>query len=114
MRVNDEPEVLEGQRVGGPLHHRRILIVDAPPIAAAGGDDFADRHTSDSTTRHAPVETGYKRRRLMEIINLGAADGLPPVDWSAIVDTLEAGSAPDPAAHNARTTWLATVNEDAS
>ena len=50
----------------------------------------------------------------MEIINLGTADGLPPVDWSAIVDTLEAGSAPDPAAHNARTTWLATVNEDGS
>jgi hypothetical protein len=50
----------------------------------------------------------------MEIVNLGAADGLPPVDWSAIVDKLDAGSAPDPAAHNARTTWLATVNEDGS
>ena len=48
----------------------------------------------------------------METVNLGAADGLPPVDWAAIVGTLEAGSAPAPDAHNARTTWLATINED--
>jgi hypothetical protein len=48
----------------------------------------------------------------MEIINLGAADGLPPVDWDAVIEKLDAGSAPDPDAHNARTTWLATVNED--
>jgi hypothetical protein len=48
----------------------------------------------------------------MEIINLGAADGLPPVDWDAIVEKLDTGSAPDPDAHNARTKWLATVNED--
>lgn len=50
----------------------------------------------------------------MEIINLGGADGLPPVDWAAVVDALDAGSAPAPDAHNARTTWLATVNEDGS
>src|SRR5215210_121133 len=50
----------------------------------------------------------------MEITNLGAADGLPPVDWAAIVDKLDAGSAPAPDAHNARTTWLATVNADGS
>ena len=48
----------------------------------------------------------------MEIINLGVEDGLPPVDWSAIVGKLEDGSAPAPDAHNARTTWLTTVNED--
>jgi hypothetical protein len=48
----------------------------------------------------------------MEISNLGAAEGLPPVDWAAIMAKLEAGSAPAPDAHNARTTWLATVNED--
>ena len=48
----------------------------------------------------------------MEIINLCAADGLPPVAWDAVVEKLDAGSAPDPDAHNARTTWLATVNED--
>ena len=50
----------------------------------------------------------------MDIINLGAADGLPPVDWADIVEKLDAGSAPAPGAHNARTTWLSTVNEDGS
>jgi pyridoxine/pyridoxamine 5'-phosphate oxidase len=50
----------------------------------------------------------------MEIINLGAADGLPPVEWETIVESLESGSAPDPEAHNARTKWIATVNEDGS
>jgi Pyridoxamine 5'-phosphate oxidase len=50
----------------------------------------------------------------MEIINLGRADGLPPVDWSAIVEKLDAGSAPAPDALNSRTTWLSTVNEDGS
>ena len=50
----------------------------------------------------------------MEIINLGAADGLPPVDWGAMVDKLEAGSAPAPEAHNAHSKWLATINEDGS
>jgi hypothetical protein len=50
----------------------------------------------------------------MEIINLGKADGLPPVDWAAIVAELDAGSTPRPDAPNARTTWLATVNEDGS
>jgi hypothetical protein len=48
----------------------------------------------------------------VEIINLGRADGLPPVDWDAIAEKLDAGSAPQPDAHNARTTWLATVNDD--
>ncbi len=50
----------------------------------------------------------------MEIANLGAADGLPPVDWAAIVEKLDSGSAPAPDAHNARTTWLSTVNADGS
>jgi hypothetical protein len=50
----------------------------------------------------------------MEIVNLGAADGLPPVDWSSIAEKLDARSAPAPDAHNARTTWLATVNDDGS
>jgi hypothetical protein len=50
----------------------------------------------------------------MEIVNLGEADGLPPVDWSGIVDKLDSGSAPPPDALNARTTWLSTVNEDGS
>jgi hypothetical protein len=50
----------------------------------------------------------------MEIINLGAGDGLPPVDWGAITEKLDAGSPPAPDAHNSRTTWLATVNDDGS
>ena len=40
----------------------------------------------------------------METINLGEAEGLPPVDWAGIVEKLDAGSAPAPDAHNARTT----------
>ncbi len=50
----------------------------------------------------------------MDIINLGATDGLPPVDWANVVEKLAAGSPPAPDAHNARTTWLSTVNEDGS
>ncbi|HST48939.1 pyridoxamine 5'-phosphate oxidase family protein [Jatrophihabitans sp.] len=50
----------------------------------------------------------------MDIINLGEADGLPPVDWAGVVDKLEAGSAPAPDALNSRTTWLVTVNSDGS
>jgi Pyridoxamine 5'-phosphate oxidase len=47
----------------------------------------------------------------MEITNLGAADGLPPVDWAAVVQKLDARSAPAP---NTRSTWLCTVNADGS
>lgn len=50
----------------------------------------------------------------MEIINLGADDGLPPVEWASLAAELDAGSAPEREAHNARTTWLATINEDGS
>lgn len=50
----------------------------------------------------------------MESINLGASDDLPPVDWDVIVEKLESGSAPAHDAHNAKSTWLATVNEDGS
>jgi Pyridoxamine 5'-phosphate oxidase len=50
----------------------------------------------------------------MDVINLGAADGLPPVDWDGIVTKLDERSAPAPDANNARTTWLATINEDGS
>lgn len=50
----------------------------------------------------------------MEIANLGAADGLPPVDWATIVARLDSGAAPAPDAHNSRTTWLSTINEDGS
>src|SRR5436305_13923568 len=50
----------------------------------------------------------------MEIINLGTADGLPPVDWAEVVKRLEATTGPAPDAHNSRTTWLSTLNEDGS
>jgi hypothetical protein len=50
----------------------------------------------------------------MEIINLGVADGLPPVDWRGVVEKLDTGSAPTPDGMNSRTTWLSTVNEDGS
>src|ERR1700709_1867239 len=50
----------------------------------------------------------------METINLAEADGLPVADWAGIVEKLNAGSAPDPAAYNARTTWLSTINGDGS
>ena len=50
----------------------------------------------------------------MDVINLGEADGLPPVQWSAVVEGLDARSAPAPDAANSRTTWLSTVNEDGS
>ncbi len=50
----------------------------------------------------------------MEITNLGKADGLPPVDWAAVAEKLDAGSAPAADAVNSRTTWLSTINEDGS
>lgn len=50
----------------------------------------------------------------METINLGIGDDLPPVDWSVIVERLADGAPPAPDAHNARTTWLTTLNEDGS
>ncbi|HET6964523.1 MAG TPA: pyridoxamine 5'-phosphate oxidase family protein [Acidimicrobiales bacterium] len=50
----------------------------------------------------------------MKAVNLGAADGLPPVEWGTVVEKLESGLAPAPDAHNSRTTWLVTLNEDGS
>lgn len=50
----------------------------------------------------------------MKITNLGAADGLPPVSWDDVAESLEQRSAPAGDAPNSRTTWLATVNEDGS
>src|ERR1700744_6256483 len=75
---------------------------------------FADaaRHVYDK-----PSARDARRRRkgsLMEIINLGKAEGLPPVDWAAVTEKLDAGSAPAPDALNSRSTWLSTVNEDGS
>ena len=57
---------------------------------------------------------GNGKEEGMKTINLGVADGLPPIEWASIVERLDTGSAPAPDAHNARTTWLATINEDGS
>jgi hypothetical protein len=56
--------------------------------------------------------TGKETR--MKTINLGEADGLPPVSWATVAEKLESGSAPEPGGVNSRTTWLCTVNEDGS
>lgn len=50
----------------------------------------------------------------MDVINLGAADGLPPVEWQRVAQELDTGTPPAPDAHNSRTTWLTTVNRDGS
>src|SRR5262245_23180355 len=50
----------------------------------------------------------------MEVINLGTAEGLPPLDWAGVVEKLDGGSAPAPDSANSRTTWLTTVNQDGS
>src|SRR5258708_33655629 len=50
----------------------------------------------------------------MDVINLGAMDGLPPVNWANVVEKLDAGSSPAADAMNSRRTWLSTVNEDGS
>jgi pyridoxine/pyridoxamine 5'-phosphate oxidase len=56
----------------------------------------------------------YQKGDAMEVINLGARDGLPAVNWGNVLEKLDAGSPPAPDAHNARTTWLSTVNGDGS
>ena len=48
----------------------------------------------------------------MESINLGEADGLPLIDWADVAKKLESDEPPAPDSHNARTTWLVTLNED--
>ena len=50
----------------------------------------------------------------MKTTNLGAADGLPEIEWAHIAEKLDAGAAPAPDAHTSRTTWLTTINADGS
>ena len=50
----------------------------------------------------------------MQIVNLGTADGLPPIDWAPVVTNLESRATPAPDSPNRYTTWLTTVNEDGS
>jgi Pyridoxamine 5'-phosphate oxidase len=87
------------------------------PVARSGRyrrrDDDADWFTSDGHHDLCSVPDDSKGD-VVDTINLGAMDGLPPVNWADIVQELDAGSPPAPGAHNARTTWLSTVNEDGS
>src|SRR3954447_24152917 len=53
-------------------------------------------------------------REVRDVVNLGTADGLPPVEWNTVFDKLDAGSAPSPGGPNSRTTWLTTINDDGS
>ena len=50
----------------------------------------------------------------METVNLVSDEGMPPVEWADVLAKLESSSAPAPDAHNARTTWLCTLNDDGS
>lgn len=50
----------------------------------------------------------------MEAINLGTSDGLPVVEWATVAAKLDSGQAPERDAHNSKSTWLSTVNEDGS
>lgn len=51
---------------------------------------------------------------VQEVVNLAAAEGLPPIDWTAVRGRLESRSTPHPDASNSHTTWLSTVNPDGS
>src|ERR1700733_8252468 len=70
------------------------------------------RRTCDTLPTRVPA--GIAKGCLVEITNLGKAEGLPPVDWAAVAEKLDAGSAPAPDALNSRTTWLSTINQDGS
>src|SRR5690349_23905754 len=75
---------------------------------------FAVAARLNCQTLLARMSAGQTKGYLMEITNLGKADGLPPVDWAAVADKLGARSAPAPDAVNSRTTWLSTINQDGS
>src|SRR5690349_18223839 len=75
---------------------------------------FAVAARLNCQTLLARMSAGQTKGYLMEITNLGRADGLPRVDWAAVADKLDARSAPAPDAANSRTTWLSTINQDGS
>ena len=62
-------------------------------------DDFRGRCASYLPDAASQDVRWTMKGRLMEVINLGKADGLPPVDWAAVAEKLDAGSAPAPDAH---------------
>src|SRR5690349_19995692 len=77
-------------------------------------DDFRGRRASYRPDAAGQDVTWTRKGCLLEIINLGKTEGLPPEDWAAVAEKLAAGSAPAPDAVNSRTTGLSTVNEDGS
>jgi hypothetical protein len=44
---------------------------------------------------------GLRKGSAMEIVNLGAADGLPPVNWADVIEKLDAGLPADLSAEHA-------------
>src|SRR6185437_8461905 len=104
----------------GQLPQRLRRLGDHRARPGRAGDRDGGGAASGRMGRQDASRVGPARRVtdvqgcLMEITNLGKADGLPPVDWAAIVGKLDAGSAPVPDALNSRTTWLSTINEDGS
>ena len=123
-----------GQVADSPLvNNQAPPLRGAAPGASAWAQPYEARPARARTARDPRMRDDFRRGRasylrravnqdvrwtkkgcLMEITNLGKADGLPPVDWAAVVEKLDAGSAPAPDAANSRTTWLSTVNEDGS
>src|SRR5690348_11734919 len=75
-------------------------------------DDFRGRRASYLPDAAGQDVRWTRKGCLMEIINLGKTEGLPPVDWAAVAEKLAAGSAPAPDAMNSPTTWLSTDTED--
>jgi hypothetical protein len=73
-----------------------------------------DRRMNDRRFSLLEAIMGMHSNEVQEVVNLVYAEGLPPIDWAGVVEKLEAGSAPDPDAVNARTTWLTTINQDGS
>ena len=57
-------------------------------------DDFPVAARLIYQTPLAGTSAGQMEGCLMEITNLGEADGLPPVDWTAVAEKLDARSAP--------------------
>ena len=103
-RLQDK-DLPSGSRESLTEQLRPPISMKRPPIdygAANGGQNQLSRIA------------GLPKGDVMEIINLGATDGLPPVNWENVLEKLDAGSSPAPDAHNARTTWLSTLNEDGS
>jgi hypothetical protein len=97
-----------------PIRRRRGTLSGAgrPISMKRSSTDYAAPLMEDMILSRGRPD--YQKGDVMEVINLGATDGLPAVNWGNVLQKLDAGSPPAPDAHNARTTWLSTVNGDGS